>query len=205
MEKKKIPDIIIGRLPLYLRALNRMAANGSAISSSKELGEWVGISAAQIRKDISQFGEFGKQGTGYNIEFLSRKIREILNIDRIWDVAIIGMGDIGHGLTEYQGFRNRGFQVTLVFDNSPEKIGTKIGDLAVQDTADMVDTINKTDVKIAMIAVPADHAQTVADELLKTGVKAILNYAPIRINVPDNIRVQYIDPATHLQWMTYYL
>ena len=118
MEKKKIPDIIIGRLPLYLRALNRMAANGSAISSSKELGEWVGISAAQIRKDISQFGEFGKQGTGYNIEFLSRKIREILNIDRIWDVAIIGMGDIGHGLTEYQGFRNRGFQVTLVFDNS---------------------------------------------------------------------------------------
>jgi len=205
MEKKKIPDIIIGRLPLYLRALNRMAANGSAVTSSKELGEWVGISAAQIRKDISQFGEFGKQGTGYNIEFLSRKIREILNIDRIWDVAIIGMGDIGHGLTEYQGFRDRGFQVTLVFDNSPEKIGTKIGDLAVQDTADMVDTINKTDVKIAMIAVPADHAQTVADELLKTGVKAILNYAPIRINVPDNIRVQYIDPATHLQWMTYYL
>ncbi|NQU31190.1 MAG: redox-sensing transcriptional repressor Rex [Anaerolineae bacterium] len=205
MEKKKIPDIIIGRLPLYLRALNRMAANGSAVTSSKELGEWVGISAAQIRKDISQFGEFGKQGTGYNIEFLSKKIREILNIDRIWDVAIIGMGDIGHGLTEYQGFRDRGFQVTLVFDNSPEKIGTKIGDLAVQDTADMVDTINKTDVKIAMIAVPADHAQTVADELLKTGVKAILNYAPIRINVPDNIRVQYIDPATHLQWMTYYL
>ena len=94
MEKKKIPDIIIGRLPLYLRALNRMAANGSAVTSSKELGEWVGISAAQIRKDISQFGEFGKQGTGYNIEFLSRKIREILNIDRIWDVAIIGMGSI---------------------------------------------------------------------------------------------------------------
>jgi len=205
MDKKKIPDIIIGRLPLYLRALNRMAANGSAVTSSKELGEWVGISAAQIRKDISQFGEFGKQGTGYNIDFLSKKIRGILNIDRIWDVAIIGMGDIGHGLTEYQGFRDRGFQVTLVFDNAPEKIGSKIGELTVHNIADMVDIINTADVKIAMIAVPANHAQAIADELTKTSVKAILNYAPIRLNVPDGVHVQYIDPATRLQWMTYYL
>ena len=205
MKKNKIPDIIIGRLPLYLRALERMANNGDIVTSSKELGEWVGISAAQIRKDISQFGEFGKQGTGYNIKFLSEKIREIMKIDRVWDVAIIGAGDIGHGLAGYQGFLERGFRVTLAFDNDPEKIGTKIGSVEVQDIAKMVDAINEAEVKVAMIAVPAEYAQNVADELAKTQVKAILNYAPIRITVPEGVRVQYIDPATHLQWMTYYL
>jgi redox-sensing transcriptional repressor len=202
---KKIPDIIIGRLPTYLRALERMAASGKTITSSKELGTWVGISAAQIRKDISQFGEFGKQGTGYHIEFLSKKLREILHIDRVWDVAIIGMGDIGHGLVRYQGFVHRGFKAALAFDNDPKKIGQKIEDLVIQDIADMVETINANQVKVAVIAVPADHAQAVADDLAKTGVKAVLNYAPIRINMPEDVRVQYIDPATHLQWMAYYL
>ncbi|MBT3322990.1 MAG: redox-sensing transcriptional repressor Rex [Anaerolineae bacterium] len=205
MTKKKIPDIIIGRLPLYLRALERMATEDTIVTSSKELGEWVGISAAQIRKDISQFGEFGKQGTGYNIEFLSKKLREIMNIDRVWDVAIIGAGDIGKGLARYQGFLDRGFRVRLAFDNSPDKIGTKIGDVVVEDIANMVKSINEAKVKVAIIAVPAENAQSVADELAKTGVKAILNYATICIGVPEGVKVQYIDPATHLQWMTYYL
>lgn len=205
MTQKKIPDIIIGRLPLYLRALHRMAASGATVTSSQELGGWVGISAAQIRKDISQFGEFGKQGTGYNIEFLKEKLREILKVDRVWDVAIIGMGDIGHGLARYQGFLDRGFRVALAFDNTSEKIGTKIGNLLIQDITKIVDAINEADIKVAMIAVPADNAQEVADQLAKTGVKAILCYAPICINVPEGVRVQYIDPATHLQWMTYYL
>ena len=205
MTKKNIPDIIIGRLPLYLRALERMTTEGEIVTSSKELGDWVGISAAQIRKDISQFGEFGKQGTGYNIEFLSEKLREILKVDRVWDVAIIGAGDIGHGLARYQGFLDRGFRVTLAFDNDPEKIGTKIGDVTVQDISEMVSAINDADVRVAMIAVPAENAQSVADELAKTGVKAILNYATICIGVPEDVRVQYIDPATYLQWMTYYL
>ena len=154
MTNKKIPDIIIGRLPLYLRALERMTTEGAIVTSSKELGEWVGISAAQIRKDISQFGEFGKQGTGYNIDFLSKKLREIMNIDRVWDVAIIGAGDIGHGLARYQGFLDRGFRVALAFDIDPEKIGTKIGDVVVEDISKMVVSINDADVKIAMIAVP---------------------------------------------------
>ncbi len=205
MTTKKIPDIIIGRLPLYLRALERMAKNGEIVTSSKELGEWVGISAAQIRKDISQFGEFGKQGTGYNIKFLSEKLREILNIDRVWDVAIIGAGDIGHGVARYQGFLERGFRVTLAFDNDPKKIGAKIGDIEVQDIDKMVDALNESNVKVAMIAVPAKYAQDVADKLAKTQVQAILNYAPLIITVPEGVRVQYIDPATHLQWMTYYL
>ena len=204
MTEKKIPDIIIGRLPLYLRALDRMATEGVVVTSSKELGDWVGISAAQIRKDISQFGEFGKQGTGYNIEYLSKQLREILKVDRVWDVAIIGAGDIGKGLARYQGFLDRGFHVTLAFDNDTEKIGNKVGGVLVQDIRKMVEAINKANIKISMIAVPAENAQEVADELAKTGVRAILNYAPICITVPENVRVQYIDPATHLQWMTYY-
>jgi redox-sensing transcriptional repressor len=205
MKKKNIPDIIIGRLPLYLRALQRMEDKGAVVTSSQELGEWVGISAAQIRKDISQFGEFGKQGTGYNIKFLREKLREILKVDRIWDVAIIGMGDIGHGLARYQGFLQRGFRVVLAFDTDPSKVGYEIDGLLVQDTEKMVDMINEAGIQVAMIAVPADCAQDVADELAKTSVTAILNYAPICINVPEGVRVQYIDPATHLQWMTYYL
>src|SRR4030065_259833 len=116
MNAEKIPDIIIGRLPVYLRALQRLADGRIQTTSSKELGEIVGISAAQIRKDISQFGEFGKQGTGYSINFLIEKLREILKINRIWDVALIGAGDVGHALARYQGFANRGFRIVQVFD-----------------------------------------------------------------------------------------
>lgn len=205
MNADKIPDIIIGRLPVYLRALQRMAENGLQTTSSQELGERVGISAAQIRKDVSQFGEFGKQGTGYNISFLLDKLRAILKVDRIWDVALIGAGDMGHALARYQGFTNRGFRIVMVFDNDPAKIGQKAGDFTVQDIADMVEKIRTAGVQVAMLTVPASSAQDVADKLVKAGVKAILNYAPISINVPADVKVQHIDPATHLQRMTYYL
>jgi redox-sensing transcriptional repressor len=205
MNKQDIPDIVIGRLPLYLRALQRMIQEGRQVTSSQELGELLGISAAQIRKDLSQFGEFGKQGTGYNIEFLIDQLRKILKLDRVWDMAVIGAGDIGHAVARYQGFRDRGFQVTLIFDNDPEKIGTKIGDFVVQDVSEMVKSIQKAGVKVAMVTTPAAYAQDVADQLIEAGVKAILNYAPIRINAPADVRVQYIDPATHLQRMSFYL
>jgi len=205
MNAEKIPDIIIGRLPVYLRALQRLADKDVHTTSSQELGEIVGISAAQIRKDISQFGEFGKQGTGYSISFLIEKLQDILKVDRVWEVVIIGMGDIGHALAHYQGFANRGFHVKMVFDNDPKKIGQKIGEFEVYDTAALAEKIKPHKIKIAMITVPASDAQEVADQLVKAGVKAILNYAPISLNVPEDVRVQYIDPVTHLQRMTYYL
>lgn len=205
MNAEKIPDIIIGRLPVYLRALQRMADKGIQTTSSQELGERVGISAAQIRKDISQFGEFGKQGTGYNIPFLLDKLRSILRVDRIWDVALVGAGDMGHALARYQGFANRGFQIVMVFDNDPEKMGEKAGNFIVENTEGMVEKIRAAGVKVAMLTVPAAVAQEVADKLVQAGVKAILNYAPISINVPPDVKVQHIDPATHLQRMTYYL
>ncbi len=205
MNADKIPDIIIGRLPIYLRALQRMSEKGMKTTSSQELGEHVGISAAQIRKDISQFGEFGKQGTGYSIPFLMDKLREILNVNKMWDVAVVGAGDMGHALARYQGFKNRGFQVVMVFDNDASKIGQKVGDFVVEDTNKMVERIHAAKIKMAMITVPASAAQAVADRLVQAGVKAILNYAPVSINVPNDVHVQHIDPSTHLQRMTYYL
>ena len=205
MNAEKIPDIIIGRLPVYLRALQRLAEKDIHTTSSQELGEIVGISAAQIRKDISQFGEFGKQGTGYAIPFLIEKLQDILKVDRVWEVVIVGMGDIGHALAHYQGFANRGFHVKMVFDNDPKKIGQKIGEFEVFDTASISEKIKQYKIKLAMITVPASSAQEVADQLVKAGVKAILNYAPISLNVPEGVKVQYIDPVTHLQRMTYYL
>jgi redox-sensing transcriptional repressor len=205
MNADKVPDIIIGRLPVYLRALQRMVERGMRTTSSQELSKHVGITAAQIRKDVSQFGEFGKQGTGYSIPFLIDKLREILKVDRIWDVAVIGAGELGHALSHYQGFTDRGFCVVMLFDNDPSKVGKKVGEFVVEDSAVMVERIRNAGVKIAMLTVPASAAQATADKLVKAGVTAILNYAPISLNVPDNIHVQYIDPATHLQRMTYYL
>ena len=205
MSQQPIPDIVIGRLPLYLRSLQRMAQAGRQVTSSQELGEHLGISAAQIRKDLSQFGEFGKQGTGYQIDYLVEQLRQILHVDREWIVAVVGAGDIGSAVARYKGFADRGFRVGMVFDSDPHKIGAHIGDFTVQDTAQMIEVIQQAGIRIAMLSVPADQAQSVAELLVEAGVKAILNYAPVSLNVPSDVHVQYIDPTTHLQRMTYYL
>ena len=205
MNANRIPDIIIGRLPVYLRALQQLSEKGIMTTSSQELGEIIGISAAQIRKDISQFGEFGKQGTGYSIPFLIERLRDILKVDRVWEVVIVGMGDIGHALARYNGFANRGFHISMVFDNDPQKIGQKVGEYEIHDTATLVEKLKQNKIKVAMLTVPASSAQEITDLLVKAGIKAILNYAPISLNVPPGVRVQYTDPVTHLQRMTYYL
>jgi redox-sensing transcriptional repressor len=205
MNAEKIPDIIISRLPAYLRALQRMAEKGMRTTSSQELGDHVGISAAQIRKDISQFGEFGKQGTGYSIQFLIDKLKTILKVDRIWEVALVGAGDMGHALARYQNFNPRGFQVVMVFDNDPGKIGQQIGSFVIEDAATMTDRIREAGIKIVMLTVPASAAQEITDRLVKVGVRAILNYAPLHLVVPEGVRVQHIDPSIHLQRMTFYL
>jgi redox-sensing transcriptional repressor len=205
MDEKFVPNIVVGRLPLYLRTLQLMSQEGRRVTSSQELGERLGISAAQIRKDLSQFGEFGKQGTGYNIDYLSDQLRQILHVYKVWDVAVVGIGDVGHALARYQGFSNRGFRIVLLFDNDPQKIGTKVGEFTIQDISKLVSKIREADVQIAMLSVPVDFAQSVTNSLVEAGVKSILNYAPINISVPSGIHVQYIDPVLHLQRMTYYL
>jgi redox-sensing transcriptional repressor len=202
---KQIPDIVIGRLPVYLRALLQMSQESRQVTSSQELGERLGISAAQIRKDLSQFGEFGKQGTGYNIEFLANQLREILKVNRVWEVAIVGAGDIGRALAGYNGFSERGFRIRMIFDAKPELVGTQVGEFAIKDSKTIKDEISAAGIKMAMIAVPATQAQAVADQLVEAGVRAILSYAPVNLNVPAGVRVQNIDPSIHLQRMTYYL
>ena len=205
MEDKFIPNIVVGRLPLYLRTLQLMNQEGRKVTSSQELGERLGISAAKIRKDISQFGEFGKQGTGYSIEYLTDQLRKILHVDKVWDVAVVGVGDVGHALARYQGFANRGFRIVLLFDNDHQKIGTQVGEFTVQNISNLVPTIREAGVQIAMLTVPVTHAQEVTNLLIQAGIKAILNYAPVNIQVPSDVRVQYIDPVLHLQRMSYYL
>lgn len=205
MSAKRIPDIVIARLPLYLRTLDTMRSSGKEFTSSQEMSEWLGISSAQIRKDLSQFGEFGKQGTGYSVAGLQEKLRQILNVEREWPIVIIGAGNIGSAIANYPGFAHRGFRVCAVFDNDPNKIGKRIGQYEVCDISTLPAFIREHQVRLAMIAVPAESAQAVADLAISAGIEAILNYAPVSLSVPERVRVENIDPVLHLQHMTYYL
>jgi redox-sensing transcriptional repressor len=205
MRPATIPDVIVGRLPLYLRALAQMAKEGKEITSSQELGERLGISSAQIRKDLSQFGEFGKQGTGYNTAFLADQLRRILKVDRVWDIALVGLGDLGRAVAHYGGFLDRGFRIAALFDNDPAKIGKEVGGMPIQDARGIESEIRHRGIRVAMLAVPAAQAQVAADDLVRAGVQAILCYAPTTVNVPGNVQVRYIDPVVGMQHMTHYL
>jgi len=205
MRNSPVPDIVVGRLPLYLRALTQMQVEGKEITSSQELGERLGISSAQIRKDLSQFGEFGKQGTGYNIGYLGDQLKTILKVDRVWDVVLVGVGDLGRAVANYAGFVDRGFNIQAVFDNNPEKIGKQAGEFNIRDAAELSSEIQSSSIQVAMLAVPSNQAQEVAEQLVEAGIRAILCYAPTSINVPATVRVQYIDPVLHLQHMTYHV
>lgn len=205
MNELEIPDIVIGRLPVYLRTLKQLVSQGREVTSSQELGELLGISSAQIRKDLSHFGEFGKQGTGYNTVFLCSQLEEILQVDCIWPVVLVGAGYLGHALASYNGFENRGFRIVGVFDNDPAKIGDAIGNLAVQSTEQIGQVVAEYNCQIAIVAVPAHVAQNVAEQLVEVGIKSILCYAPTTLTLPKEIRVEYIDPVIHFQHMTFYL
>jgi redox-sensing transcriptional repressor len=202
----KVPDIVIGRLPIYLRALNVLARQGKDIVLSQELADRLGGSSALIRKDLAYFGEFGKQGTGYQVAYLQAQLRRILKVEGRWKMVLVGAGDLGHALVHYGEFENNGFGIVAVFDNDPHKIGRRMGELQVLDGKQLLPhLISHEGIRIAIIATPADAAQEVADTLVQADVRAILNYAPITIQVPPGVRVQYIDPVVHLQSMSYYL
>lgn len=204
MASADVPDIVIGRLPVYLRALSFLLEEGKEITSSQELAHKLGISSAQIRKDLSHFGEFGKQGTGYEITYLREQLKKILKVDRDWDVALVGAGDLGHAIAHHGNFDRNGFHIVVVFDHNPRKIGARMGRFQILDSESIPTVIQDMGIQIAIIAVPADSAQQVADTLVEAGVRAILNYAPITLNVPPEIQVQYIDPVVYLQRMTFY-
>lgn len=205
MPQNNVPAIVIGRLPVYLRMLAFLEMEGKSITSSQELAARLGLSAAQIRKDLSYFGEFGKQGTGYNIAYLHKQLRHVLKIDRVWDIALIGAGNLGRALVNYEGFESHGFRPVAIFDNAAKKIGTKVGGLKVQDVVDLPRVVREKKLQVAVLAVPAGVAQAVANQLVDLGIRAILNYAPITLSVPSKVKVYYLDPVVGLQSMTYYL
>ena len=201
----RTPDIVIGRLPIYLRVLEHIASNGTRVTSSQEMGEHLGISPAQIRKDLSHFGEFGKQGTGYDVVYLRKQLQRILGLQQDWDVALIGAGAVGKAIMRYAGFRGRGFHIAAVFDNDDSKIGRKINNLKILHVNVLKRTIHQMGIRMAMITVPSEQAQKVADMLVEASVEAVLNYAPVNLIVPPEVHVQHIDPVVGLQHMTYYL
>ena len=200
-----IPDVVIKRLPIYARALAELQDAGADLVSSSELALATGSTAAQIRRDLSYFGEFGKQGHGYDIAHLLGAIREILNINEQYRLVVVGAGPLGQAIARYGGFSEHGYHISWIYDHNPERIGTRINDVIVEDVRDMPERVRSRGVKIAILAVPAGAAQEVADTLVDAGVKAILNYAPAVLRVPADVRVYDIDPVAALQSLTYYL
>ena len=204
-KEHEIPDIIVARLPRYLRALSVLKTKKDT-TNSKELGLMLGYSAAQIRKDLSQFGEFGKQGTGYNIDFLTSQIQSILNIDRDWKMILVGCGNIGHAILNYSGFSKNGYHIVAAIDSDPALIGTTSRQgITIRGMQDAETIIREENIEIAMLTVPGSAAQEVAEKLVSYGIKGILTYAPAFLNLPEEIRVEYLDPVLSLQHITYYL
>jgi redox-sensing transcriptional repressor len=205
MSGTEIPDIVIRRLPIYLRTLRRLQELEIESVSSEDLGAHIGVTAAQIRRDFSYFGRFGKQGKGYDIANLADGIQRILKLDRCWDVALVGFGQLGRAIAHYRGFESNSFRISAIFARNPVHIGEQINGVIVMNERFMEDVIPELNIRIAVIAVPADAAQQVADRLVDCGVQAILNYAPAIIRVPSNIRVREIDPTSALQSLSFYL
>ncbi|GBD11971.1 Redox-sensing transcriptional repressor Rex [bacterium HR23] len=201
----EVPEVVVERLPLYVRALKELAQRQVEVVSSKELGERLHTTPAQIRKDLSSFGRFGKQGRGYSVRTLLTALQQILGLDREWHVAVIGVGRLGRAIISYPGFAPEGFKVVAALDNDPRQIGQVIGGLMVQPIEELPRLVKEQDIQITIVAVPREHAQEVIDLAVQAGVRAILNYAPITPRVPNGVRVQNIDPVLSLQAMTYYL
>lgn len=199
------PDVVVRRLPLYARSLRYLLQDGVLSVSSQELGLRINVTAAQIRKDLSYFGEFGKQGIGYDVEKLLEQIERILGLTEDWAVALVGVGHLGQAIVRYDGFRSKGIHIVALFDNDPAKLGQEIAGLPIQSIDRMADVIRQRCIKMGIVAVPAVQAQEVTDILIEAGVRAILSYAPIVVQVPDGVWVRYIDPVAVLHSMTYYL
>ncbi len=201
----KIPHVVVLRLPLYTRALALLQAEGQEVVSSAELGDMLRVTPAQIRKDLSYFGRFGKQGRGYNVSKLLEQLRLILGLDRQWRMALIGVGKLGRAILEYGGFGPQGFRVVHAFDSAAGAVGETFGGLTVRPVDELEQALSADPVDIGIVAVPASAAQRVMDSLVRSGVKAILNYAPMPARTPQDVELRQIDPVLALQSMTFHL
>jgi len=202
---RRIADSTVRRLSLYLRFLEESTNRGLVTISSDELARRGGTTSAQVRKDLSFFGSFGKRGLGYSVPELTESLREILGLRRDWQVIIVGAGKIGTALAQYRGFRQRGFRVTAVYDRDPKKIGTRWDTLTVRDMAEIERDIQKEHPDIAVLTTPAEEAQVVVDRLVSAGVRALLNFAPIQLQVPPDVTLKNVNMAMELEGLSFAL
>ena len=199
------PEVVVSRLPIYLRALRQLLGDGSEVASSQSLGRRLHMTPAQIRKDLGYFGRFGKQGRGYDIRNLISELEHILGLNQEWPVALVGVGRLGRAILGYPGFNPEGFTIRAAFDNSPSVVGQNLGGIEVRSTRDMAVTLRSEGIRIAVVAVPAAQTQSVIDQLVSAGVQAILNYSPTSPQAPREVKVRNVDPVMSLQSMTYFL
>ena len=202
---KRIAESTVRRLSLYLRFLEEFEAHGHQTISSGELAAQGGTTSAQVRKDLSFFGSFGKRGLGYSVSALSASLRDILGLDRQWNVIIVGAGKIGAALAQYKGFRDRGFKVVAVYDADHARVGHALDGITVRDQKELESDVAKLKPQIALIAVPAEAAQPLVDRLVKSGIRAILNFAPAPIQVPANVTLRAVNMALELEILSYAL
>ena len=202
---KRIAESTVRRLSLYLRFLEDSAARGLTTISSQELAKRGATTSAQVRKDLSFFGSFGKRGLGYSVPELADQLRQILGLERGWNVAIVGAGKIGSALAQYKGFRQRGFSVVAVYDSDPAKIGAKWDGLTVRDIANLERDATRDAIDIVVLATPSEHAQKVAERIAKAGIRAILNFAPVQLQLPADVTVKNVNMALELEGLSFAL
>ncbi len=205
MKSEKISEAVVRRLPVYLRYLNELHGREVPTVSSQELGQKLDLNPAQIRKDLAYFGDFGRKGIGYDVSYLIEKIRHILKLDQQINVALIGAGNLGHALSNYNAYLQETMKIVAVFDSYEPKVGTKINTLTVKPMSDLAEMIQAKNIRVGIITVPNTEAQHVADQLIEAGIEAILNFAPIILRTPPHVRVHTADFTTDLLSLAYYL
>ena len=201
----KIPEMTIRRLSVYTRCLLQLEEDGVKTISSEELAERFNLNSAQVRKDLAYFGEFGVRGTGYYVSGLKAELQKILGLDREWQVALVGFGNLGSALFHYKGFIRQGFRISAIFDDDPLKAGRTVESVPILPLRELVHEAKGRSLQIGIVAMPAEAAQTVADQLVAAGIKAILNFAPARLKVPKDVRLQVVDLSIELETLSFYL
>jgi redox-sensing transcriptional repressor len=200
-----VPEGTVTRLCDYLRVLTMMERRNQTQASSAEIGDWAGVKASQVRKDLSYFGEFGRRGLGYEVEKLRIHIQEILGVSRQRPTIVIGAGNLGSALARYVGFAAHGFHIVAIFDNDAARIGLRLGSLHVQDIHDLPQFVSDLGVEIAILTVPEFAAQEAADFAIRSGIRAIVNFAPVLLSVPENVHLRNVDLARELETLCFYL
>lgn len=198
-----VPKVVVSRLSLYLRELQHLVQDGQETTSSTHLGELLGVTAAQVRKDLAYFGQFGYPGIGYRCQELIVEFKRILGTSRSWEVALIGIGNLGRALLRYRGFASQGFRIAAAFDVDERLIGQTVEGIEVYPMGTLPEQVQRMDIKLAMIAVPAVAAQQVADRLVEAGIVGLLNFAPVTIALPDHVQAIGVDLAIELEQLSF--